>query len=193
MVHLRDTFKVDDERLERRVIPDRRSVRVPLELMDGRAPGGDDLASHRPGFRTADAAASAEVRTARQEMIDRAASAWRDARKLKPDDPEDPDDPDDPDEDDDEDTTDSRSVYVRALADAWRRGPVVRDAVEPDNSSAAMRRHLSGEPDDGAQARKDRAWAKYRDDLASAWKRGAADPAEAARVERIGERTRGGR
>jgi len=69
-------------------------------------------------------------------------------------------------------------------------GPVVGlepkphiDAVEPDNSSPSevMRRHLRTEPDDDAQARRDRAWKSYCDQLSTAWQ---TSPEAATAVER---------
>jgi len=64
--------------------------------------------------------------------------------------------------------------------------------AEPDMSSSAetMRRHLRTEPDENAQARRDAAWAQYRDRLGNAWK---TNPSAATAIERQGERWRGGR
>jgi hypothetical protein len=113
-----------------------------------------------------------------------------------------------PDDDDDDDADDARrrkraarDAYVRKICDAWRTP--ARDAAEPDNSSPpeVMRRHLRGdEPDHdagamlrghlsteasaGAQAKRDAAWARYRDNLQNAWQRGRTDPKEADRIMR---------
>jgi hypothetical protein len=90
------------------------------------------------------------------------------------------------------------------MNDAWR-------TPKPDAAEALLRRHLRGPDDDGApdpgdigaverrrltergaeaQRERDRAWTRYRDNLANAWK---TDPRAATRIERQGERWRGGR
>ena len=53
-----------------------------------------------------------------------------------------------------------------------------------------MRRHLSMEPDAGAQARRDAAWMAYRDRLGRAWQtnRGAASDIERQRERWTHER-----
>jgi hypothetical protein len=82
---------------------------------------------------------------------------------------------------------------------------------------ALMRRHLRTDPDDDAQARRDRAYQDYTTTLSQAWRnppgvtppvrtqikagpasmieptRGRTDPREAGRIERQGEQWRGGR
>jgi hypothetical protein len=75
-----------------------------------------------------------------------------------------------------------RAEYLAGLQDAWRTPPHI-DAAEPDNSSpaAVLRRHLRTEPDDDAQARRDRAWADYCDRVSNAWR---TDPRAATAVER---------
>jgi hypothetical protein len=90
--------------------------------------------------------------------------------------------------------TASYHAMCARLRDAWRTLPA-RDDAQPDNSSPAevMRRHLRTEPDDNAQARRDRAWAQYRDQLGNAWRQGRTDPSRAAEIERQGEQWRGGR
>jgi hypothetical protein len=63
------------------------SVRVPLYLCDEalqRAIGGVNLADHQPGFRSLSDAERAVVRDARQQMIDRATSAWEKQRNANP-------------------------------------------------------------------------------------------------------------
>jgi hypothetical protein len=91
----------------------------------------------------------------------------------------------------------SYDAMVARLTNAWRMparvplpdaGPRVGGG--PDAAEQLLRRHLRSEPDDGAQARRDRAWAQYRDQLGNAWK---ADPRAATAIERQGEQWRGGR
>jgi hypothetical protein len=77
---------VDDED---EIVADGSSVRTPLYLVDAvrfdenhqpyfvRASDGVDLSDHQPGFRCASDAQRAAVDDARQEMIDRAANAWK--------------------------------------------------------------------------------------------------------------------
>ena len=84
-------------------------------------------------------------------------------------------------------------AWIKQTCDAWRTPS--RDAAEPDLGSRPeevmrMRRHLRTEPDDDAQARRDAAWAQYRDQLGNAWK---IDPRAATAIERRGEQWRGGR
>jgi len=96
---------------------------------------------------------------------------------------------------------DARDAYVRRLCDAWRapsRGggepdaaeELLRGAPDPGDPSAMMARHLRTEEPDEAQARRDAAWAQYRDQLGNAWK---IDPRAATAIERRGEQWRGGR
>jgi len=86
----------------------------------------------------------------------------------------------------------------------------MRDASQPDNSSSSaewrrhmasvpdpgdpnenlLRRHLATEPD-AAQAERDRAWSRYRDNLQNAWQQGRTDPRRADEVEQRLERERG--
>jgi hypothetical protein len=59
-----------------------------------------------------------------------------------------------------------------------------RDAAEPDRGTPPaelMRRHLRTEPDDNAQARRDRQWAEYCDRVSNAWR---TDPRAATAIER---------
>ena len=92
----------------------------------------------------------------------------------------------------------ARGAWIKQINDAWRtpqRTGDMRsgDAAEPDNSSraAVMRRHLRGDdPDDNAAARREKAWAAYKDQLSNAWR---TDPRAATAIERQGERWRGGR
>jgi len=85
----------------------------------------------------------------------------------------------------------ARESWIKQMCDAWKRPPT-RDASQPDLGTRAeemMRRHLRTEPDYDAQARRDAAWAQYRDQLGNAWK---IDPRAATAIERQGERWRGG-
>jgi hypothetical protein len=162
------------------MVPDGGSVRVPVMLMD-----------HDPRFsRSTDAtAARRAARDARVAWVRSLGDAWRgpapsrhitqpvtrptnvrDARAL------------------------SNAAYremCAKLQDAWRTPS--RDAAEPNNSSPAevMRRHLSTEPDDNVQARRDAAWAQYRDQLSNAWRQGRTDPNAATAIEQRLERERG--
>jgi hypothetical protein len=223
-IFLRDKFRSDEE-----IARDGEVVRTPMLIMD-----------HRPHFVAADAASrddacAVEARDARAAMIDRAKNAWRmdtDARKKKP-----PRDPDDDDDDDDGETmyvaepgfaVDARDARASATAeyrrmcarlqDGWRTP--ARDATQPNlgnRPEELMRRHTRTEPDDDAQARRDKTYRDYTVALSEAWKNppGAIrpqatkvarapsafvaavespDPAvRAAQIERLGEQTRGGR
>src|SRR5215471_5101381 len=66
-------------------------------------------------------------------------------------------------------TRDAYFEMVRRAENAWRTP--ARDAAEPDSSSPpeVMRRHLRTEPDDDAQARRDRAYADYCAKVSQAW------------------------
>ena len=89
----------------------------------------------------------------------------------------------------------ARDQMIQRARDAWKRPPV-RDAAEPDQGSRPeerMRRHLRTEEGAEAQARRDAAWAAYRDRLGNAWRMGRVDPGAASAIERQGERWRGGR
>jgi hypothetical protein len=170
-----------------------------------------DASAHAPGFRTGDAAdvaleayrrviggqmlhddlrarvSDAAVRDARQEMIDRATSAWRmDARRVRKPAPDDDDDPDANNDEPEgsggqynrqhrsrrkigqtalpfESHADARDAYVRRLTDAWRHPPSC-DAAEPD---------LGSRPEDPRAPS------------------GVTDPDRAASIEEWVERTRG--
>jgi hypothetical protein len=100
-------LNIDDDDDDDFEVADGESVRTPLFLTDTvrfenhqphfvRATAGVDLdlADHQPGFRYATDAARAAVRDARQEMIDKATSAWRTRRRRKDDDDDDDDDGD---------------------------------------------------------------------------------------------------
>src|SRR5262249_24419999 len=98
----------------------------------------------------------------------------------------------------------ARSAWIQKMTDAWKRGRA-RDASEPDvaerllrgapaphdDPAAAMRSHLQ-QRGVGSQSRRDAAWRSYKDRLSRAWM-GRADPREADRIMRQGERWRGGR
>jgi hypothetical protein len=75
----------------------------------------------------------------------------------------------------------ARDAMIERVSSAWRTPG--RDAAEPDAAEELLRRHMRTEPDDDAQARRDRAYSDYCDRLGSAWKIGKTDPSEAARVK----------
>jgi hypothetical protein len=103
------------------------------------------------------------------------------------------------------------------LADAWRMSPTtngpgsaaaeellrrhlgdhenprIPDPTDPgDPNENLIRRHLSTETNAGAQAERDRAWNRYRDNLQNAW-RGTTNPANATAIEKQAEAWRGGK
>jgi len=111
-----------------------------------------DVRDYQPGYRHATDAARAAVSDARDEMIQRATTAWR---------------------------TPQRGGDMRS-----------RDAAEVDLGAPpeAMRRHHALEfRGEQAQRERDRAWSRYRDGLANAWK---ADPRAAGAIERRAESER---
>ena len=83
----------------------------------------------------------------------------------------------------------ARDAYIERTVNTWRTH---RDGPQPDlaTSPQELRRHLRSEPDDDAQAGRDRAWADYCDRVSNAWR---TDPRAANAIERQGERWRGGR
>jgi hypothetical protein len=176
----------DDDAI--RIVPDGGTVKTRMLVMD----------AHRPGYVELSDEQIAKRQDARQEMIDRATSAWRmDAKRKKPP----------PDDDDGLSTVDKQSratadarADARAsydsmcarLRDSWKtssesRNLFSRDAAEPDLStppSELMRRHTS-DPNDPAdvQARRDKAYRGYTTALSEAWRSGpGAAPAEHAIV-----------
>ena len=208
----RDGYQFDDDEQ----VEDGRTVRTPMMLMDGR--NGRVFLSdtvrfdenHQPHFvRAADETdARAAARDAREEMIDRATSAWRNpldahrkaaATAQKQANMRFSATAENADPSRISDARDARAVanasydaMCARLQDAWRTPG--RDFAQPDMGTrpedlALMRRHLRTEPDDDAQARRDAAWAQYRDQLGNAWK---IDPRAATAIERQGERWRGG-
>jgi hypothetical protein len=166
--HFDDPDEVSDE------VSPGGSVRVPLFCVDtyqlNNRPlsrlsdlSAADLDRHRPGYRLSDQASKSD----KLSGLDAAA---RDARTA---------------------TRDAYFEMVKRAENAWRTP--IRDAAEPDLASRpeeVMRHHLRTEPDENAQARRDAAWAQYRDQLGNAWK---TDPRAATAIERQGERWRGGR
>ena len=149
---------------------DGESVRTPMWLMDGvqRAIAGLDLSDHQPGYRTGERYRRAYADYCRDAGLPEPDSAERVRREARAD-------------------------YIRRLSDAWKRPPrAASDAAEPDLGSRPeeLRRHLRTEPDDDAQARRDRAWADYCDRASNAWR---TNPRAATAIERQGERWRGGR
>jgi hypothetical protein len=84
---------------------------------------------------------------------------------------------------------DARDQYVRRLSDSWRMP--ARDQQgerepdnDPDDPGARMRSHLQTESSVEAQAKRDRIWAQYRDQLGQAWRMGRTNPQAATAIER---------
>jgi hypothetical protein len=180
----RDSYQFDDDD----EIEDGRSVRVPMLVMDGRRVNLTDTVRFEDGqphfVRAVDAASEsstfADVESPRLGDVRTARDAVRVARDR----------------------------WIADMCSAWKRPPT-RDAAAPDLGSRPeelMRRHLWGPDDDGkpdsserrrlterreeSQRERDRAWIRYRDNLANAWK---TNPRAATAIERQGERWRGGR
>src|SRR6516225_3722576 len=89
-VNLTDTVRFDEDGRERFVrneaARDARTRKAKPPDDDDDGDDGDntiDAADHRPGFRYATDAVRAAVRDARQEMIDRATSAWRTPQSVQ--------------------------------------------------------------------------------------------------------------
>jgi hypothetical protein len=193
----------DDE-----VVEDGDTVHVLLMLCDS-------MAGRRPGYAQPTDEQIVQRRAPRDRYIRDLSSAWRMDSRKSPDPDDDPDEDDDNDNNNNNDgrggarlrrrnsddaqvaarkaTTLAYDQMVKRAENAWRQpvGPV-RDNGEPDMSSSAetMRHHLRTEPDEDVQARRDAAWAQYRDQLANAWK---TNPSAATAIQRQGERWRGGR
>jgi hypothetical protein len=84
----------------------------------------------------------------------------------------------------------ARRAWIEDMTTAWRRTPH-KDASEPDAGERLLKRHLgTAEPNDDAQARRDRQWAEYCDRVSNAWR---TDPRAASAIEAQAERWRGGR
>jgi hypothetical protein len=77
----------------------------------------------------------------------------------------------------------ARESWIKQMCDAWKRPPT-RDAAEADAGEVLLKRHLRSEPDDNAQALRERAYRNYCDELSRAWQRGRTDPRAATAVER---------
>jgi hypothetical protein len=182
----RNKYKSRDGRwIDDVIIPDGGEVRVPLSLADGYrrdlvnslAPT-DTLDAHKPGFRLPSPLARDVVRTAREEMLDRARSGWIADKRRPPDD----------------DVGDSRARWVRSLQDAWRdvapqatllgAGPSGfvevgarprRPGITGPGPSATLANPTAGpaperpDPNDD-QAKRDAAWSRYKDQLSNAWR-----------------------
>ena len=89
---------------------------------------------------------------------------------------------------------DARDAMIERARNSWRLSG--RDAAQPDlglRPDELMRGHLATESSAEAQAKRDRIWQKYRDELGQAWRMGRTDPDEAGRIERQGEQWRHGR
>jgi len=148
---MRKTSYLDDD--DDAEIGDGESVVVPLHLMDAtqRAVAGVDL--HQPGYRRVTDAAVRDARTAareaRDQMIERATSAWRLPQRDPHKDAAEPDagsppgvmrahlrgtDPDEPDEPDADDVQGRRDAiwndYKTRLANAWKTDPRAATAIE---------------------------------------------------------------
>jgi hypothetical protein len=177
----RDAYHFDDDD----EIEDGRSVRVPMQVMDSRRVNLSDTVrfdGDEPHFVRA--AANFEDSDVSQFRGLWDLDAARDAARA------------------------ARESWIKQTCDAWRtpqRAAAMRhgDAAEPDASerllphddpAAALQRHLWGPPDDERQrlteqlAERDRAWNRYRANLANAWKM---QPGAASAVENRLERERG--
>jgi hypothetical protein len=175
MAQKRDAYYFDDPDEVSDEVPPGHSVRVPLHLCDTvrfepRPLSGltdlsaADLDRHRPGYRLSD-------RASKSDKLSDLDAAGRDAHTA---------------------TRDAYFEMVKRAENAWRTPPT-RDTAEPDLGSRPeelMRAHLRAEEIDEAQARRDRAWAAYRDQLSNAWR---TDPGRATAIERQAEMWRGGR
>jgi hypothetical protein len=168
--HTPDADEISDE------VPPFGEVRVPLLLADAAHP------RHWPGYATpltdSEAARLRDgVRVARDEMIDRARSAWSDGKRRR----EPPDDDDD--DDDEDDTNDVRAPSIRArdemvsqLRDAWKRpaqvGPGPGATLAAPSFGPAPVRPVPGAPadDDDPQQRRDAVAREYATTISNAWK-----------------------
>jgi hypothetical protein len=163
------------------VVPDGASVKVPIVLMDG-VQRRFAAENHQPHFaELSDEQQQRRART-RTEYVQQLSDAWRSPatggnRK--------------------EGTVPSSKMPMaslsrvrclcRRLTNAWRDQDTPEPDDDPDN---LMKRHLSTEPDEDTESRRNAAWAQYRDRLSNAWK---TDPRTASAIERQGEQWRGGR
>ena len=160
-VNLTDTVRFDEDGREHFVrMADAHRKKPPDDDDDDTT----DAADHRPGFRHATDAVRAAVRDARQEMIDRATSAWR----CTPQQPQ--------------RATRSRDAEpdMGTSPDElmMRRHMFGAPGLPDPSTSHAM--EFQGEQ---AQRRRDAAWVRYRDGLANAWRGGRTDPRRAAQEE----------
>jgi hypothetical protein len=215
---LRDRFRVRDD--DDGICADGERVSVPLALMDGQPmttparPGFATLDAEQVAARRSARQEMIDRSVTAWRM---------DARKKPPkDDPDDPDGDEiehewEPEFDARAARKAARDGYIARLTDAWR-SPV--DAAQPDLGTPPdelMRRHLKSDPDDDVAARKERAYQDYTTSLSNAWRnppgvlpqqsslvgpgtagmiRAVSSPDPAARaeaIERLGEKTRGGR
>lgn len=63
----------------------------------------------------------------------------------------------------------ARQTWIRDMTSAWKRTPGRDAGPEPDAAEALLRRHLGTEPDEDAQARRDRTYADYCARISQAW------------------------
>jgi hypothetical protein len=172
-VNLVDTVRFDGDGRERFV---RNEAARRTAARDDDGDDGDaniDAADHRPGFKYATDAARAKARAARQEMIDRATSAWRTSqqpqRTVRSRDAAEPDMGTSPDE--------------LAMRRHMYGAPGLPAASDPDVDSAMTMRGHMGELFERSQRQRDRAWGSYKDQLSNAWRGGRTDPRRAAQEE----------
>jgi hypothetical protein len=146
----------DDEEVE-----DGRSVRVPMLIMDSSRVNLTDTVrfdADGPHFLRAAASESSNFEDVESPSLGDVRTA-RDAVRA------------------------ARDQWIADMCDAWKRPPT-RDASQPDLGSRPedlmrMRRHLRGDPDDDAQARRERAYQDYTTTISEAWK----NPPGVARAE----------
>jgi hypothetical protein len=183
-VNLTDTVRFDEDGRERfvRMADARRKAKPPDDDDDDDNDTTDaadiDVRDYQPGYRLTADAARAKARAARQEMIDRATSAWRTPQPQRA-------------------VSDAAEPDLGSSPEAMRRHllgpPGLSSPSDPDIDSGAVMRGHMGELFERSQRQRDRAWQGYRDGLASAWRGGRTDPRRAAQVEGLQERWRHGR
>jgi hypothetical protein len=198
----RDALDLDDF-----MVPDGGSVKVRMATMDSTQRRiAEIFAGHRPGFAQLTDAQIAQRARVRDAWIKQLNDAWRtDARKKRND--------DDENDDEDENSNDrarrrgaadarmaARDAYVKRLTNAWRtpardyENARISPPTDPgDPNENLVRQHISTETNAAAQARRDRIWEDYKNNLGNAWKQGSTDPAAATAIEQQAEQWRGGK